>query len=51
MLNAPYYQGHFSHYACSVTLTRVRGGHYTRLVLRYYHGYHRTHGYTVYIRK
>jgi hypothetical protein len=33
----------FAHYACSVTLRRVRTAHYTRMPLRYTHDWYRVY--------
>ncbi len=43
----PYAYGRFAHYACSVTLWRVRAAHYTRMTLRYTHGWYRVYSYTI----
>jgi len=43
----PYYLGRFSRYGCTITLWRVRSGNFTRMTLRYYHGWNRAYTYIV----
>ena len=47
VLKTPYYRGHWSRYACSIKLWRVRHAHFTRVTLRYHHGWNRTYAFHI----